>query len=324
VAILVTGGAGFVGSHLVDRLCERGTVVVFDNMLTGRLSNLADALHSGRAIFAYQDVAQPAVELAKALREATPEPITEIYHFASPASPDAYGRNPWATLAVNGYGTMQLLDLAVEFKAKLLFASTSEIYGDPLVHPQPETYFGNVNPIGPRACYDEGKRFGEAAVSVASVSRGVDARIIRIFNCYGPRMQTGDGRLIPSLLGAAHTGKPLPLHGDGSQTRSMTYVSDLIDGIVCVMDAPIDALHPVNLGMEEEYSVREIAEIFSRVTGINCELEFREPRPEDPQRRKPVIAVARSLGWEPKVQLEQGLRLTYDWYLTAIDEYALT
>jgi nucleoside-diphosphate-sugar epimerase len=196
----------------------------------------------------------------------------------------------------------------------MLFASTSEIYGDPLEHPQRESYFGNVNPIGPRACYDEGKRFGEAAVSVARATRGVDARLVRIFNCYGPRMDVADGRLIPALFSAAAAGKPFPLHGDGTQTRSLTYVDDLVDGLIRVLRAPMPQFTPVNLGAEDERTVAEIARAVARIAGVAYAGEPLDGRPEDPRRRKPVIDVARALGWSPVTPLEAGLRQTYAWY----------
>jgi len=201
VLSLVTGGAGFLGSHLVDTLIAQGDeVIIADNLSTGLLRNIDVALRGGRATFVYLDVAQPLGEIRRPILEAARfKRIDRVFHFASPASPDAYGAHPWETLCVNGLGTMSLIDLSIEQGARLIYASTSEIYGDPLVHPQPESYFGNVDPIGPRACYDEGKRFGEAALSVAVAGRGLDGRIVRFFNCYGPRMAKADGRLIAAL-----------------------------------------------------------------------------------------------------------------------------
>ncbi|TAM73586.1 NAD-dependent epimerase/dehydratase family protein [bacterium] len=314
MAVIVTGGAGFVGSHLVDRLAARGErVIVIDDLSTGRLGNLAGAISRCEAIFVYADLAAPELDLGQAVREATSEPISEIYHLASPASPEAYGAHPWETLAVNSIGTMRVIDLALAHGARLLLTSTSEIYGDPLVHPQPESYFGNVNPVGPRACYDEGKRFAEAAVSVAVARRNLDGRIVRIFNCYGPRMQMGDGRLVPALFTAAAQRRPLPIHGNGQQTRSMTYVDDLVRGLMAVAATPQRALQPVNLGSEEEVSVEEVARAVAGVVGVPFELEHLPARPEDPQRRKPRIDIARSLGWEPETTLREGLRATYAW-----------
>jgi nucleoside-diphosphate-sugar epimerase len=313
--VLVTGGAGFLGSHLVDRLIKDGNeVVIVDNLSTGNLGNVEAAIQSKRCTFVFCDVAQPAAalraELASGLRG---RQLSRIYHLASPASPEAYGNSPWETLAVNSLGTMSLIELALEHGARFLYTSTSEIYGDPLVHPQPESYFGNVDPIGERACYDEGKRFGEAAVSVAVRSRGLDARIVRFFNCYGPRLSPADGRLIPALHEAAVEKRPLPIHGTGLQTRSMTYVGDAIELLTLVMERNFTSLQPINVGSDDERSVLEIAEAFARAAGIAFEIDKLPPRPSDPQRRKPDLALARSLGWEPSTSLEDGLRATLDW-----------
>jgi nucleoside-diphosphate-sugar epimerase len=319
---LITGGAGFVGSHLVDNCIERGEhVIIFDNLATGSLRNVERALKTGKATFVLCDVACSLDHLRDEVRKAAHEPLTEIYHLASPASPEAYNAHPWETLAVNGTGTMALIELALEHGAQMLFTSTSEIYGDPLVHPQPESYFGNVNPIGPRACYDEGKRFGEAAMSVAVNSRGLDGRIVRIFNCYGPRMDIGDGRLIPALFEAARHGKPYPIHGSGEQTRSMTYIDDLISGLQIVRDWRPEKLQPVNLGSEEEHTVNEIAAAFARTCGAELRTVSLPARPEDPQRRKPVTSLARSLGWSAQVNLEEGLRRSYEWFRTEALEF---
>ncbi len=323
MAVLVTGGAGFLGSHLVDRLVRDGhDVIVADNLSTGRIANLGGALSSADATLVYVDVASPANELRAAIENATSDDIYAIFHLASPASPEAYGANPWETLAVNGLGTMSLIELALERNALLLFASTSEAYGDPLVHPQPESYFGNVNPVGPRACYDEGKRFGEAAMSVATRRRGLNGRIVRLFNCYGPRMDTDDGRLIPALLAAATAGEPLPIHGSGLQTRSMTYVDDVIDGLMIVAESQLAAHDPVNLGSEEEHTVLEIAQEVAAAAGTDYRIVRLPQRPEDPQRRRPDIARARRLGWSPSTSLGDGLRRTYAWYRTNGLQYA--
>ena len=240
---------------------------------------------------------------------------------ASPASPEAYGNHPWETLAVNSVGTMSLIDLALEHGARFLYTSTSEIYGDPLVHPQPESYFGNVDPVGERACYDEGKRFSEAAVSVAVRSRGLDARIVRFFNCYGPRMSAADGRLIPALFEAVAAPRPLPIHGTGLQTRSMTFVDDAIALLQIVMARPAERLQPVNIGSDDERSVLEIAEAFASAAGVPFEIEKLAARPADPQRRKPDLTLARSFGWAPTTPLEAGLRTTIDWFRSASLSY---
>ncbi|TAM56174.1 NAD-dependent epimerase/dehydratase family protein [bacterium] len=314
MAVVVTGGAGFVGSHLVDRLAARGErVVVIDDLSTGRVGNLAAVISRAEAIFIYADLAAPEFDLAQAIAEAAPERVSEIYHLASPASPEAYGARPWETLAVNSIGTMRVIELALAQRARLLLASTSEIYGDPLVHPQPESYFGNVNSVGPRACYDEGKRFAEAAVAVAAARRGLDGRIVRVFNCYGPRMQLGDGRLVPALFAAASEGRPLPIHGDGRQTRSMTYVDDLVSGMLAVAHASQPTLQPVNLGSEEEVSVEDIARAVAGVVGVPFTPAYLPARPEDPQRRRPCLDLARALGWEPSTALREGLRATHAW-----------
>lgn len=312
---VVTGGAGFLGSHLVDKLVTDGdSVVIIDNLSSGNLGNVETALGSGKASFLFADVAKPLDELraivAPSLGGAK---IGRIFHLASPASPDAYGENPWETLAVNSLGTMSLIDIALEHGARFIYASTSEIYGDPLVHPQPEDYFGNVDPIGPRACYDEGKRFGEAAVSVGVSSRSLDGRIVRFFNCYGPRLSTGDGRLIAALAQAALNGKPLPIHGTGLQTRSMTYVADAVRLLLLVAEHEFNELEPVNIGSDHERTILEIAEVFAKVAGVPFVLQHLSSRPGDPQRRRPILSRAKALGYTPETELEAGLAITWAW-----------
>ncbi len=312
---LVTGGAGFVGSHLVDALLRRGDdVIIVDDLSTGNVRNIGAATESGRATFLYLDVAQTTEVLRSTLEPALAgRRLDRIFHLASPASPDAYQAHPWETLAVNGLGTMSLIDIALEHEARFLFTSTSEIYGDPLVHPQPEGYFGNVDPIGIRACYDEGKRFAEAAVSVAVRSRGLDGRLTRFFNCYGARMSQADGRLIPALAEAVAAGRPFPIHGTGMQTRSMTYIDDAIRLLMTVAESAPAAFQPVNIGNDEERTVLEIAEAFAKAAGVPFVVEHLPGREGDPQRRKPDLTFARSLGWEPQVGLEEGLRATIAW-----------
>jgi nucleoside-diphosphate-sugar epimerase len=313
---LVTGGAGFVGSHLANALVDDGEdVIIVDNLSSGHVRNLEHAVSSGRATFIYGDVAVPLERFEALVRDALRgRGVDRLWHLASPASPDKYGAHPWETLAVNGYGTMALIDFALQHKARFLYTSTSEIYGDALVHPQPESYFGNVDPIGPRACYDEGKRFGEAAVSTAVRSRGLDARITRFFNCYGPMMEAGDGRLIPALIGAILSKKPLPIQGNGQQTRSMTYVDDAIDLLRLVMDRAQARLQPINIGNDDERSVEEIARALSAIAGTPYSPQFESAREGDPQRRKPDLTLARTYGWSPSTSLEDGLRVTWRWF----------
>jgi len=311
---LVTGGAGFLGSHLVRRLVEDNeTVIIIDNLSTGYIRNLEYALSAG-VTFVYADVAVPYPTLAGLLEKALRgRRLDRIYHLASPASPKAYGSAPWETLEVNALGTMSLIELALEHRARFLFASTSEIYGDPLVHPQPESYFGNVNPIGPRSCYDEGKRFGEAAVAAGVRSRNLDARIVRFFNCYGPAMDSSDGRLVAELFEAARVGKPLPIHGTGKQTRSMTYVDDAISMVFSIMEQPQVKLQPLNVGNDEEVTVEEVARAVARVVGIDFCPTYLAAREEDPQRRKPDLTLASPHRPLYPTSLEDGLRATYRW-----------
>ncbi len=323
MAVLVTGGAGFVGSHLVDRLCRSGKdVIVMDDLSSGRIANLEWAIREGGATFVYWNVAAPASQTIAELQKAIRQPLEAIYHLASPASPEAYGAHPWETLSVNGLGTMALIDVALQQNALLLFTSTSEVYGDPLVNPQPETYFGNVNPIGPRACYDEGKRFAEAAISVAVAKRGLNARIVRLFNCYGPRMQADDGRLIPALISAALNDKAFPIHGDGQQTRSITYIDDVVRGILHIAQSSMHRLSPVNLGNDEELRVLDIAERVAKACGVQLTAEHLPARPEDPMRRRPDLTRARSYGWAPSISVDEGIARTVAWFTDAARIYS--
>lgn len=324
MAAIVTGGAGFVGSHLVDELISAGEhVIVIDNLSTGRLPNIERAVASARATFVYLDVAAPLTELRAAIRAAMVEPITAMFHLASPASPEAYGALPWETLRANSIGTMNFIELALEHNATMLFASTSEVYGDPEQHPQTESYFGNVNPVGPRACYDESKRFGEAAVSVAVRERGLDGRIVRIFNCYGPRMDVEDGRLIPGILKALAEERAIPVHGTGLQTRSLTYVDDIVGGLCTVVQPHAAATGPVNLGREDEHTVLEIVHALAEAAGrAPAVLDWQPGRPEDPQRRKPDASRGRHLGWTAHVPLSEGLQRTWKWFTDVSGVYA--
>jgi nucleoside-diphosphate-sugar epimerase len=313
---LVTGGAGFLGSHLANALVDDGDdVIIIDNLSSGHVRNLEHAVSSGRATFIYGDVAVPLERFESVVRDALRgRSIDRVWHLASPASPDAYGAHPWETLAVNGLATMSLIDFALQHRARFLYTSTSEIYGDPLVHPQPESYFGNVDPIGPRSCYDEGKRFGEAAVATAVRARGLDGRLVRFFNCYGPMMEVGDGRLIPALVDAILNKRPLPIQGTGKQTRSMTFVDDAIALLRLVMDRPQVTLQPINIGNDDERSVEEIARTLASVTGATFDPVYETAREGDPQRRKPDLTLARSYGWAPSTSLEEGLRITWRWF----------
>jgi nucleoside-diphosphate-sugar epimerase len=313
---LVTGGAGFLGSHLCNALVDSGDrVIIVDNLTTGHVRNLEHAVSSGRATFVFGDVATGPNELAELLRDAlSGAQIDRIWHLASPASPEAYGQHPWETLAVNGLATMALIEFALRHRARFLFTSTSEIYGDPLVHPQPESYWGNVDPIGPRSCYDEGKRFGEAAVAAAIRARSLDGRLVRFFNCYGPMMEQGDGRLIPALIDAIQKGKPLPVQGTGKQTRSMTFVDDAIALLMLVMERPQTVLQPINIGNDDERSVEDIARALAAVAGVAPEFAYEPAREGDPQRRKPDLTLARGYGWSPSTPLEEGLRITWRWF----------
>ncbi len=299
---VVTGGAGFLGSHLCERLLAEGhAVVAVDNLLTGSRANLKSLLKHPKFTFLKQDVTE---ELA------IPGKVDYVLHFASAASPVDYAKYGIQTLKANALGTHKTLGLAKAKKARYLLASTSEVYGDPEVNPQPETYWGHVNPIGPRSVYDEGKRFAEAMAMAYHHRHGIDVRVARIFNCYGPRLRLDDGRVIPNFVGQAMRGEPLTVYGDGSQTRSFCYVDDLIEGIWRLLTVPsVDG--PVNLGNPEERTVAQMAAIIQRVVGTEVGVVHEPLPPDDPKVRCPDITKARAvLGWEPKVSLEDGLRRT--------------
>jgi dTDP-glucose 4,6-dehydratase len=299
--VVVTGAAGFLGSHLTDRLlAERHEVVGLDNLVTGHERNIAHLAGRRAFRFLFHDVTEYIFLDGS---------VDAILHFASPASPIDYLQIPIQTLKVGALGTHKALGLARAKKARFLLASTSEVYGDPLVHPQPETYWGNVNPVGPRGCYDEAKRFAEAMTIAYRNFHGVDTRIARIFNTYGPRMRPNDGRIVPSLIGQALRGEPLTVFGDGSQTRSFCYVSDLVDGIYKLLLS--DYRDPMNIGNPAELTVLDFAETIRRLTGTSAPI-VRKPLPvDDPKQRRPDIALARKvLDWEPIVGLEAGLKST--------------
>ena len=304
---VVTGGAGFLGSHLVDRLLAEGwRVTVLDNLITGRMENLAAWQGRASLRFVHQDV----TEFLH-----IPGAVDAVLHFASPASPEDYRALPIQTLKVGSLGTHKALGLAREKGALFMLASTSEVYGDPLVHPQPEDYWGNVNPIGERGVYDEAKRFAEALTLAYHRTHGVPARIARIFNTYGPRMRPDDGRAIPTFVGQALRGEPLTIHGDGSQTRSFGYVDDIVDGLHRLLLS--DCQTPVNIGNPGECTVRELAEQVIAACGSDSTIRFVPAPPDDPARRRPDITLARArLGWEPSVALAEGLARTVAWYRT--------
>jgi dTDP-glucose 4,6-dehydratase len=314
VLAYVTGAAGFVGSHLCDRLLADGCDVVgVDNLATGDERNLA-AARSARFRFVRADIAQ-AWEPWLAQLDAAQRKPGLVLHFASPASPVQYERLALETMAANAAGTMHAVAFAHATGATLLYASTSESYGDPLEHPQRESYWGHVNPVGMRSCYDESKRFGEAYVTTAVRKLGVDGRVVRIFNTYGPRMQAGDGRAIPNFCVAALRGEPLVLYGDGSQTRSFCYVDDLVDGILRFGTRPGLGGRVVNLGNPAEYTIREVAHVIARLANAELRVVERPLPADDPARRRPDVTLARELlGWEPRTALEAGLRRTLDYF----------
>jgi dTDP-glucose 4,6-dehydratase len=295
---VVTGGAGFLGSHLCDHLVGKGyRVVCVDNLDTGSLQNI-EHLREDDFLFLNHDVT---------LHLELDEPVDVVFHLAALASPIDYLRMPLHSLKVGSYGTHNALGLAKFKRARFLLASTSEVYGDPQVHPQPETYWGNVNPIGPRGVYDEAKRYGEAMTMAYHGQQGVDTAIARIFNTYGPRMRPSDGRAVPTFVRQALEGKPLTVFGDGTQTRSFCYVDDLIRGLVLLAESGEHL--PVNLGNPGEFTLNELAEAVIRVTGSKSEIVFEALPVDDPQVRQPDITRARQLlGWEPEIQLEEGLR----------------
>jgi UDP-glucuronate decarboxylase len=305
---VVTGAAGFLGSHLTDRLLEaRWEVIGIDNLSTGRASNLAEAHTHRRFRLIRTDLARE-----------FPIPRAErYYHLASPASPPAYGRDPIGTLRVNSVGTLRVLEAARRADASILLASTSEVYGDPEVHPQDESYWGHVNPIGPRSCYDEGKRFAEAIGVAYRRQYGLDVRIARIFNTYGPRMSPTDGRVVSNFIVQGLRGEPFTVYGTGDQTRSFCYVSDLVEGLTRLMNARRDVPTPMNLGNPRELSVRETARLIARALRVRPRFRFLALPEDDPRQRSPVIRSARHhLGWNPEVSFEVGMSATVEYFRT--------
>lgn len=309
--ILVTGGAGFLGSHLCDRLLSEGHhVIAMDNLLTGNTDNIAHLAGNKRFLFIEHDVTNYIY---------IKDQIDAILHFASPASPVDYLELPIQTLKVGSLGTHNALGLALAKGARLLLASTSEVYGDPQVHPQTEEYWGHVNPIGPRGVYDEAKRFAEAMVMAYHRSHGVDTRIVRIFNTYGPRMRLNDGRVVPNFIGQALRGEPLTVYGDGSQTRSFCFVNDLIEGIYRLLMS--NETEPVNIGNPTETTILEFAQKINELTGNQAGIEIKPLPTDDPKQRQPNIGKAqRLLGWQPKVALDQGMTQTIAWFAERVKQ----
>ncbi|BEQ15272.1 UDP-glucuronic acid decarboxylase family protein [Desulfoferula mesophila] len=307
--ILVTGGAGFIGSHLVDSLLAQGhEVLCLDNFFTGDKSNVAGHLGNPRFELVRHDVVEPI------LLE-----VDQIYNLACPASPVHYQFNPVKTVKTNVLGTLNMLGLAKRVGARILQASTSEVYGDPKVHPQTEGYWGNVNPIGLRSCYDEGKRLAETLMMDYHRSNKVDVRIVRIFNTYGPRMAVNDGRVVSNFAVQAIKEDPITIYGDGKQTRSFCYVDDLVAGMIAMMEAE-EFIGPVNLGNPSEFTMLELAEKVIKISGSRSQLEFKPLPPDDPTQRQPNIALAREkLGWSPKVALEEGLPSTLEYFRSVLE-----
>jgi len=309
--ILITGAAGFLGSHLCDRFIKEGYKVIgMDNLITGDLKNIEHLFKLSEFEFYHHDV-------SKFIH--IPGDLHYILHFASPASPIDYLKIPIQTLKVGALGTHNCLGLAKTKKARILVASTSEVYGDPLVHPQPEEYWGNVNPVGPRGVYDEAKRFMESITRAYHTFHGVDTRIIRIFNTYGPRMRLNDGRALPAFIGQALRGEDLTVFGDGSQTRSFCYVDDLVEGIyrLLMSDYPM----PVNIGNPDEISLKEFAEEILELTGHKVKIIYKPLPEDDPKQRQPDITKAKQiLNWQPKVSRKEGLKITYDYFRSLLPE----
>ena len=308
---MVTGGAGFLGSHLVDRLLADGhEVVIVDNLITGSLDNIAHLKDDARMLFIKADISEPITVSG---------PVEFVFNFASPASPDDFRNFPIPVMKVGGVGTLHALGLAKAKGAKFMMASTSEVYGDPTVSPQPETYWGNVNPIGPRAVYDEAKRYSEALTMAYRNWHGLDTRIARFFNTFGPRMRLNDGRVVPNFIKQALTGEPLTVYGDGSQTRSFGFVSDLVEGVVRLANSNYQ--EPVNLGTQEERTILQFAQAVITATNSNSEIIHLPALVDDPRQRRPDTTRAKTiLGWEPVVPLDDGIQLTIEYFRKKLSE----
>ncbi|WP_107947406.1 UDP-glucuronic acid decarboxylase family protein [Lysinibacillus parviboronicapiens] len=309
--ILVAGGAGFLGSHLIDRLVEQGhTVVCMDNLQTGEMANISHVLH--KIQFVHHDIIEPFPELGQ---------FDEIYNLACPASPLHYQADPVHTFKTSVLGALSILELASKTGAKVFQASTSEVYGDPLVHPQPEHYWGHVNPIGIRSCYDEGKRGAETLFFDYARMYDIEIKVVRIFNTYGPRMDARDGRVVSNFIVQSLLKKPLTIYGDGKQTRSFCYVDDLIEGFLRLMETAKEVTGPINLGNPNEFTMLELAEKVVKWTGNDTPLQFEKLPQDDPKQRRPVIAEAkRILDWEPKVMLDEGLQKTIAYFASKVQE----
>lgn len=309
--VLISGGAGFIGSHLCDYyLSQKHEVICVDNFITGRQENIKHILDNPDFQLIKADISEP-FEVK--------EQIDAILHFASPASPKDFTKLPIHIMRTGAFGTYRLLELVKKEKAKFLLASTSEVYGDPLVHPQTEAYWGNVNPIGPRSVYDESKRFAEALTTAFLREYGLKIRIARIFNTYGPRMRLDDGRVVPNLIPQALRGESLTIYGDGKQTRSFCYIDDMIAGIAKLLDA--DTSEPINIGNPDEFTILEFANLVLELTKAKSKMEFVKLPQDDPKKRKPDISKAKKiLGWEPKISLKQGLERTIDWFKQQIKD----
>jgi len=306
--ILVTGGAGFVGSHLVDKLMMQGhEITVVDNFFTGQKKNIAHWLHHPNFSLVVHDVTEDIML-----------EVAQIYHLACPASPPHYQYNPVKTIKTSTMGTLNMLGLAKRVKARILLTSTSEIYGDPKVNPQPESYWGNVNTIGPRSCYDEGKRVAETMMYSYRNQNSVEVRVARIFNTFGPRMHPNDGRVVSNFIIQSLQGKDMTIYGDGSQTRSFQYVTDLVEGLHSLMNGDYD--QPVNLGNPDEYTIKKFAEYVHEMTEATSKIEFLPKSEDDPTQRKPDITTAkREINWEPKVTVAEGLKKTIEYFQTVLD-----
>ena len=302
--VLVTGGAGFIGSHLCEELLKENKVICVDNLSTGDCRNVEHLMGNENFKFIEHDVSKP-LELR--------EKIDLIFHMASPASPIDYQKLPIETMMANSFGTYNMLNLAKEKKSRFLLASTSEVYGDPEEHPQSESYWGHVNPTGPRSCYDESKRFAEALTMAYQRIHKIDVKMATIFNTFGPRMRKNDGRAVPNFVTQALNNEPITVYGDGKQTRSFCYISDMVEGLIRLMES--DTKEPVNLGNPNEMRILEVAEIIKKMTGSESEIVFRDLPKDDPVRRKPNIERAKKeIVWEPKIMFEEGLEKTIEWF----------